>query len=137
MSCPKGKIQRDAYTRRNSKGNLIKVDKTCVPDKGKPGKTPESQKVLPEPGDLISLSKYGYSTSKGVQSRHDALIAATRDFDNLKILRRLNLLRNYQSDAAAKERMSDDVEFMKRTYARSKSRGSRKSSKKGSRRSRK
>ena len=128
MSCPKGKIERNGYTRKDG----TRVSKTCVPDKGKPGKTPESEKVLPVPGDIISLSKYGYSTSKGEQTRHKALMDASRDFDNLKILQRLNLLRNYQADSRAKGVMSDDVEYMKRNYAKSKSRKGSRKSRKGS-----
>jgi len=49
------------------KGSFVartKVGRSCTPDKGKPGKTPKSQRILPKPGKDISLSKYGYSTHK-------------------------------------------------------------------------
>ena len=48
--CPKGKIWRDAYTRKSG----TKVKGECVKDIGKPGETPEAKRVLPKPksGDL-------------------------------------------------------------------------------------
>jgi hypothetical protein len=121
--------------RKSRKGSLVYVQSACTPDKGKPGKTSESQKVLPKPGDKLHLSKYGYSTHASSTKRHKALAAAAADNDTLEVLRRLNLLRNLQGDDDAKITMSQDVEYMKRMYAAHKMermKGSRKGSKKRS-----
>ena len=157
MACPKGQIKRTSYNRKGhtrkaytrSDGTRVKgsyVDKskvpvTCVPDKGAPGKTPSSKKVLPKPGKDISLSRYGYSVHKSKSQRQAALKKAAQKTKPLKVLRRMNLLRNYQADAANKKAMSEDVEFMKDMYEahkRREGRGSRrgsKRSKKGSKKS--
>jgi hypothetical protein len=165
MSCPKGQIEREGYKRkahsrkahsrksykktngtkvasshvRGSYVDTTEVSPTCVPDKGKSGKTPESEKVLPEPGKELSLSKYGYTTHASSAKRQHALMSASKNTDPLKVLRRLNLLRNYQADQNAKSKMSSDVEFMKDIYATYKikqgrmNKGSKKGSRKGSR----
>ncbi len=169
MPCPKGKIERVPYVRKAHsrkahsrsayktangtkvastyvKGSYVdrtSVPKICVPDKGKPGKTPLSQHVLPKPGKELSLKRYGYSTDLSKELRQKALMLASKDTDELKVLRRLNLLRNYQADTTAKKRMGDDVEFMKTAYAVYKekqgrnSRGSKRNSRGGKRGSKK
>ena len=116
-SCPKGYIRRVPYMRKSRKGSLVYVKSACTPDKGKPGKTPESKKVLPKPGDKLHLSKYGYSTHRSSTLRHKALAAAASDNNTLEVLRRLNLLRNLQGEDEAKNIMSQDVEYMKKMYA--------------------
>lgn len=160
MSCSRGKIERAPYVRKAHsrkahsrsayktasgtkvastyvKGSYVDktyVPKTCVPDKGKHGKTPLEERVLPKPGKELSLSRYGYSTDLSKELRHKALMSASRDNDELVVLRRLNLLRNYQADAKAKKRMSDDVEFMKKAYVvykEKQGRGSKKNSRGG------
>lgn len=119
MSCPPRKISRKAYSRKTSSGKRVSVKRTCVPDKGKPGKTPKSKQVLPKPSKEISLSKYGYSTQKTETKRRASLRAASRDLeDPLVVLRRLNLIRNYQADPATKRKMSKDVTYMKQEYAK-------------------
>lgn len=124
MSCPKDKIERSAHIRKGyTKSSGIKVAQTyvsatCVPDKGKPGKTPLSAQVLPKLGKELSLTKYGYSTRRPSADRHKALMSASRDNDPLKVLRRLNLIRNYQADEVAKRKMSSDVNYMKNQYAK-------------------
>jgi hypothetical protein len=139
MPCPKGKIERVAYTRKSRKGSRVHVPKTCIPDRGRPGKTPKSQR-LPTPGKDISLRKYGYSVDKPAYNRHKALMAAARDTDEYKVLKHLNLVRNIQAyDQDSKRKMSADVNFMKGRYAEYKKRhsrgGSKKKSRKGSRKS--
>lgn len=162
MSCPKSEIERNAYVRKAHsrkshsrkaytkangtkvhatyvKGSYVdktKVPKSCVPDKGRPGKTPESDKVLPKPGNELHLSKFGYSTDLSREERRNALIKASKNSDELKVLKRLNLLRNIQPcDAKAKKRMSEDVEFMKGEYIKYKQRHSRGNSRKTSKKS--
>lgn len=136
-SCPKGKIRRASYKRksyerrsRGSKGKPVvyvkrtKVPSTCVPATGKAlsrgRKTPKREKVLPKPGKEVSLSRYGYSTHKSDAARHLALRNAAKDVGDLKILRRINLIRNYQANDEAKRIMSQDVEYMSNFHARNK-----------------
>lgn len=134
LKCPPKTIKRASYVRkshsrksyRRSDGTRVSaarvrktnVNKSCVPDKGKPGKTPESKKILPKPGDDIHLSKYGYHTDLAEETRHKALRSASRSHGSLVILRRLNLLRNYQADVKSKKIMSKDVEYMSSLHGR-------------------
>jgi hypothetical protein len=151
MPCPVGYITRNDYNRKahsrksytRSDGTRVKgsyvnrthVSRACVPDTGKPGKTPSHQKVLPKLGKELSFRKFGYSTHKSDSARHQALGRAAKN-DKLKALRRLVLASNYQADPVAKAVMKKDVEYLKNTYAEYKkqSRLRRKSSKKQSKR---
>lgn len=128
-SCGPGQILRKGYTKKGyvrsayqrKDGKIIpsavipttKVPPTCVPDFGKPG---HGRKTLPKPDDIVHLTKYGYSVHASDSQRHDALRAASRDYGTLTILRRLNLLRNYQAIPENKEIFSQDVEYMKQLY---------------------
>lgn len=94
-----------------------RVGPTCIKDVGKPGKGP---KILPTPDDLVHLSKYGYSVHKPDADRRAALKAASKDNDTLLVLRRLNLLRNYQAVPENKEIFSRDVEYMSKLYSKTK-----------------
>lgn len=130
--CPPGKIlrkgfsrkahSRKSYQRKNSskvKKSFVRrseVPSTCVPDTGAPGKTPESRKILPKLGTEVSLRKYGYSTKKSSAQRQKSLKRASAKFGPLKVLRRLNLIRNYQPDPNAKEIMGEDVTYMSDYY---------------------
>lgn len=136
--CPPGRIlrkgftkkahSRRSYSRRSFKratGTIVPATKvrgsyvsrtyvppTCVPDKGKPGKTPARLRILPKPEKEVSLRRYGYSTHKSEAVRHKALKKASQIHGYHKVLRRLNLLRNFQADPNAKDIMSKDVKFM-------------------------
>jgi len=163
-SCGSGKIRRKSYERkahsrksykkgstkvRGSYVNRTHVPSTCVKDTGKPGKTPKSQRVLPKPGEKLHLSKFGYATHKAPAERHKALREASRSENPLMVLKRLNLLANYQADPRAKAVMREDVDYMSmeyKKYKRSQGRvsskksskvrkGSKKSSRKGSKKS--
>lgn len=141
--CGEKEILRASYRRkgyRRKSGSRVpstRVKASCVPATGKAirrgSKTPKAERVLPKPGEEVSLEAFGYSTHQPTSIRHNALEKASNKFGSLPILRRLNLLRNYQAHPAAKKVMSADVEFMSALHA--KERSSRKS--KGSRRSRK
>ena len=152
-SCSRGKIRKVSYPRKahsrrsysRKDGTVVRasyvsrtqVRSSCVPDKGAPGKTPKSRRTLPRPGKEISLTRYGYGTQKGAQTRHRALGKAAEDFGGLKILRRMVLLSNFQADPAAKNTMREDVQFMRNYYAREQRRQGRMvSSRRGSRKSR-
>jgi hypothetical protein len=118
-SCKKGEIRRTAYTRKTSKGP-IHVPAKCVPAKGKAlsrgRKTSKKEKVLPKPKDDIHLSKFGYSTKKSDSVRHLALTKAVDKHGYTVIVRRLNLLRNYQAEPEAKKIMGRDIKFLQNKY---------------------
>lgn len=148
MSCPQGYITRNAYIRKSKKGltsssqtksksieRSIRVSKGCTPDKGKPGKTRLNQRILPKPSKDRSLKKYGYTVNKSDDSRKKALREASNVYGELAVLRRLNLIRNYQSEEKNKKKMSKDVDYMSKKYKLSRnSKKSKRRSKKGSKR---
>ena len=147
--CPKGQIRRKSYSKkshlrrsyRRKNGSRVKasyVDKakvssTCVPDKGAPGKTPLSRQVLPKLGKDVSLRRFGYDTDKSVRGRHEALDKASARHNPLKVIRHLNLARNYQADAKAKRVMGEDVKYMSRQYTQYKKKHGMSRSRKASR----
>lgn len=128
--CGPGKILREGYHRKGYQRNEFErqdgtvvpatyvsaanVPPVCVKDTGRPGKGP---KTLPKLGDKIHLTRYGYSIHKPESSRRAALRAASQDFNTLEVLRRLNLIRNYQAVPENKAIFSSDVEYMKKLYA--------------------
>lgn len=130
-NCGLGKIEKVGYHRKGyqRKGYIKKdgsvipptyvsaanVEPTCIKDMGKPGKGP---KTLPKPNGYIRLSKYGYAIHKSKNQRRAALRAATKDYNTLAVLRRLNLLRNFQAIPENKEIFSNDVEYMKKLYSK-------------------
>jgi len=116
--CPRGTIRRKSFRRKSGS----RVRSTCVPDKGRRGKTPPSGRVLPPFDKKMALRKHGYSTKKSTRQRHESLRKASRQYTPIKVLRHLNLARNYQADTKAKKIMSDDVEYMSKFYSRSKTR---------------
>lgn len=153
--CPSGYISRVAYdrkghvrkaysrkSRKGSKKTSVKgsyvsrahVSRGCTPDKGAPGKTPKSRRVLPKLGKEIELGRYGYKVHSAEAARHKALRDASEAHGALKILRRLNLIANYTAEADNEQVLRDDVKYVsglydkeKRMAGRSVSRKSRKS----------
>lgn len=125
MSCPRGQIEKSAYTVKGytkSNGTHVKsfsVDPHCIKDMGKPGK---GEKILPKLKGEIHLGNYGYTIKQSSEKRRKALRDAIKDNDPLEILRHLNLIRNYQADKSNKRRFSDDVDYLKDYYARWKNR---------------
>lgn len=127
--CKSGEIEKVGYYRKGyqrksfkrSDGTAVKssyisntyVPPTCIKDVGKPGKGP---KTLPKPGDEIHLTNYGYNIHRPESTRRSALRKASRDSSILLVLRRLNLLRNYQALPENKDIMTQDVEYMKQLY---------------------
>lgn len=78
-------------------------------------------KVLPPIDKLgIHLSDYGYSVSKPEKQRKASLSRASSKEGTLKVLRRLNLIRNYTAVESNKNKMSKDMEFMKSKYSKEK-----------------
>jgi len=62
------------------------------------------------------LDQCGESVHRPESIRHAALRAASKDYSTLRILRRLNLIRNYQAVPQNKEIFSRDVEYLKKLY---------------------
>uniref|UniRef100_A0A6G6ABV3 N-acetyltransferase n=1 Tax=Borely moumouvirus TaxID=2712067 RepID=A0A6G6ABV3_9VIRU len=131
IKCRSGEILRKGYHRKGferrefvrSNGTIVPasyipetyVPPTCVKDMGKPGKGP---KILPTPRGDIHFRDYGYDVHKPDRERQQALIDASNDYNPLTVLRRMNLIRNYQPVPENKERMSRDVEFLSNYYAK-------------------
>ncbi|QGR54137.1 hypothetical protein [Moumouvirus maliensis] len=131
IKCRSGEILRKGYHRKGferrefvrSNGTIVPasyipetyVPPTCVKDMGQPGKGP---KILPTPRGDIHFRDYGYDVHKPDRERQQALIDASNDYNPLTVLRRMNLIRNYQPVPENKERMSRDVEFLSNYYAK-------------------
>ena len=79
-------------------------------------------KLLPKPDKNVHLSKYGYNLSKKSVSRQKSLKRASSKMGTLPVLKRLNLIRNLTQPQENKKKLGSDVEFMKKVYAREKSR---------------
>jgi hypothetical protein len=109
MSCPKGQIKRASYKKVGQK----RVSSKCIEDMGKPGKGPYT---LPKLSDDMHLSRFGYSLDKPEKQRRLSLKKASKKNKTLKVLRRLNLIRNYTAVAENKKKLSRDVDYMKRLY---------------------
>lgn len=86
-------------------------------------KGPAGHKILPKPDDLIHLHDYGYSTKESNKKRQQAIRKAMKDNPPLKVLQRLNLLRNYQSIPSVKQTFNKDVEYAKDLYKKIKQKG--------------
>ena len=147
QKCKSGQIEKIGYHRKGyyrkeyyrKNGTFVpaiyinesNVRPTCIKDVGKPGKGP---KILPRLDDKLHLSDYGYSIRRSDKERHRALRKASNYNDPLMVLRRLNLIRNYQYIPNNKDIFTSDVEYMKELYreyknSRSLSKSSSKSSK--------
>lgn len=86
--CPRGMVLRKGYTRADG----ARVGPACVPDVGKPGKTPPSGKVLPKPeaGRLR-----GWSKDLPADLRRGILREVAQADGCATAIRRLNLLANW------------------------------------------
>lgn len=132
--CPSKTITRKAYVRKNSraktsKTRLVKVKRACVPDVGKPGKTPKAKRTLPNLKGDVHLRKYGYGVHKSDKVRHNSLARASQDTDPLVVLRHLNLIRNKVPSRSSSRKgasknleknksiLSQDVAWMRGYYA--------------------
>lgn len=136
--CPKGKIRRASFVRKNSKtGKKVNVKSACVPDKGAKGKTPKNKRILPQPGKEISLSRFGYKLSKTRLARRRSLARASKTHSARKVLGRIGLLRNLTAEPGNKNKMSQDVKWMSGYYAKTEGKGSKKNSKRANKRSNK
>jgi len=113
VQCPRGKIVRKGYKRSDG----VYVRPTCVKDTGKPGKTAEKDKILPKPTSG-GLSKYGYKDIRNLsaEQRHKALEKGVKKESYATIVRRLNLISNYNKNTTPSlhKIMRRDLNWMKR-----------------------
>ena len=75
---------------------------------------------LPKPDDLLHLSDFGYAVSKNKISRQTSLKKASKKNGSLRVLRRLNLIRNLTSVEKNKNKMTKDIDFLKKEYKKEK-----------------
>lgn len=80
------------------------------------------RKLLPKPDKSNTLSRFGYSLSHKSTSRHTSLKSASKKYGTLPVLKRLNLIRNLTVPEKNKKKLSQDVDYMKKVYAREKAR---------------
>jgi hypothetical protein len=110
MSCPRGYIKRKSFKRKSG----TKVRSSCVPDTGKPGKTPLSKQILPKFSGKLHLRKYGYTTKKSATQRRNSLKKASKQVGKTRVIRHLNLARNYTApELPAYKILSADVKYLK------------------------
>lgn len=114
MSCPKGQIMKEAYTYiKKSTGKKVKVKKTCVEDKGKPGKGP---KLITIPSyDVGLMSEFGYELKDSKENRSKSIKKSIKKHGKLKILRHLNALRTLQkSNEKYYNKLDNDIKMIQK-----------------------
>lgn len=106
-SCPAGFIMRRAYTTKAG----VEVSSGCVPDIGKPGKTPPSGRTLPDirPGGL-----QGWKKKMAPTARHSILRDVVHQDGCAEAIRRLTLLRNKTADPGTKRTAKADADWLRR-----------------------
>ena len=126
---------RKSYYKINKNGKKIRVkgsyvDKSTINPKcskkykskstkrkgSKIKRSTKKSNILPKLSKDISLRKHGYSVHRSSRSRRLALSKASKEYNPLVVLKRLNLARNYQSTVYSKDIMNDDMNWMKNQY---------------------
>jgi len=122
--CGKGKIKRAGYIRKpyqKSDGTMVArsiVNPGCVRDMGRPGKTTDKNKTLPKPDPDVHLSNYGYYLDRPKEKRMESLRRASSAYGNLRVLRRVNLIRNLTGDEKNYKKLSNDIKYLSNRYAK-------------------
>ena len=121
-SCEKGKIMRVGYVRKmhhrlSRSGKPVHVEatyvkETCIPDVGKPGKTPVEERVIPQL-KRGEVSQFGYSTKLESAERQKALVKAVRELGCSAIQKHMVALRTLNKGRPEIEKILDeDVKFL-------------------------
>jgi len=123
-TCPPGEVTRHAYSTKN--GRYVKS--TCIPDVGKPGKTPKSQRI-PILSQDLELKQYGYKTSDRAEVRQVALKKAINSIASekgittreaaVKVLRHLNalaILNKNTNPYKSEHKFSPDRDWISKTW---------------------
>jgi len=121
--CPVGKIMKKGYYRHDYEkkdGTHVKgkyVKQACTPNKGKPGKTLESAKVIP-PLKKGELTKFGYSTHLSEKERLQSLIKAVKDLSYATVIRKINAVRTLsRNDPKLNKIYTTDIENLQKWRA--------------------
>jgi hypothetical protein len=73
--------------------------------------------ILPKPSDDFHLKSVGYSIKNKKTTRQKSLRKASKKVGSLRVLKRLNLIRNLtKHDTKNKNILSADVDYMKKMY---------------------
>ena len=115
-NCKSGQIQKIeySYVKKSSK-KPVKVNSTCIEDKGKSGKGPKLITIPTE--DEGILGKYGYTLKDSHQNRIKALKKAFKENSHLKILRHLNAIRTLQkSNDKMYNKLDKDMKWLQEYY---------------------
>jgi hypothetical protein len=105
--CPAGMILRRGHTTKRG----TRVEPACVPDKGAPGKTPASGKILPkpEPGGTG-----GWSKDLPDPQRRGVLRKLSEREGCGTAIKKMTLLRNITTDAETKRKAKADAAWLRR-----------------------
>jgi hypothetical protein len=113
--CSRGKILRNPYVRVSKSGKRTLVTASCIPDLGRPGK-----RTSPGIGPLHKgeLTKFGYSSSLGVNERRIALKKAVAEYGSLATWRKVNAIYVYtkNTNPTASAKYDADRNWIRETY---------------------
>jgi hypothetical protein len=115
-TCKKGQIMRVGYnfTKKTTK-KVVKVNPSCVKDRGKPGKGPKLITIPKE--DIGLLDKYGYTLKNSFEERIKSLKKANKEISKLKVLRYINALRTLQkSNEKYYNKLDKDMKWLQSNY---------------------
>jgi hypothetical protein len=104
--CPGGMILRKGYTTRKG----VKVPRACVPDTGKPGKTPAKGRILPKPEPGATG---GWSKALPAGKRRAVLRRLTEREGCGTAIRKMTLLRNITADKETKRKAAADADWLR------------------------
>lgn len=102
--CGRGKIRREAYTRKDG----TRVESKCIIDRGRPGKGP---KTLPRPK---KGSLYGWKKDASSAARHRSVMTSVRKSDCGTTIARLTLLKNISADPGTDRKAQADAAWLRR-----------------------
>jgi len=99
-----------------------KVSVACTVDRGKPGKTPPSKRILPKIKNSGMLRKFGYKVSGTATSRHAAIDQAIKKYGSVVyVLNHLNLIKNYTpKNESWYPILVKDVNYLKQAHKKAK-----------------
>lgn len=122
--CKVGQIKRVTYKRRGYvRADGVRVKSTvvgakCIKDRGQKGKGPYTLPKLKDNGFLTSL---GYHLRLSVKDRQSALRKACRLHGCLKVIRHLNLVRNYSKSVPVNyTKYGKDIDYVSELYKKTK-----------------
>lgn len=106
---------RVGYKYVKKTGTKVKVNPTCVVDKGRPGKGPKLI-IMPE-YDVGLLSDYGYWLHNSFEDRIKAIKKSLKEHSELKILKHLNALRTLQkTNKKYYNKLDKDLKWVQKDY---------------------